>query len=244
MKKNYCKPLKRKFYASGRFCWLPFLKFCLLIAFAQPLFGLTPVHAQQLSVSVSQTGATANSCTRTLTAQVQGGSGNYSYSWSISTPGIPFPGPNNLQTIEVALDETTNFSVFVSDKSTSQTGSGSATVQRVLLGGFDTFIPNVFTPNGDGFNDVWEVLDSDIGFGAINVFYYRLIIRNLGGTILYQLEGTVSSGHLGVMGGDISWNGRVNGNGADVPVGTYPYSLRLKNCSNDSVINGTIDVFR
>lgn len=215
-----------------------------VLLMVQLFFGAKLIKAQQLEASIQQTGVTANSCTRTLTAQVQSGSGSYSYSWSISTPGIPFPGPNNVKTIEVALDETADFSVFVQDNATGYSGNEYATVPRILLGNFNTFIPNVFTPNGDGYNDLWLVSDSNKGYGAINAYYYRLIIRNINNTIVYQSGATVSSGHLGIMGGDISWNGRINGTGNPCPVGTYQYSLQLQNCSYNNIINGSIDIFR
>lgn len=213
---------------------------CLLL-FIEFLLGITVVNGQ-LMVSINQSGNTANSCLRTLTAQVQNGSGNYSYSWSLSTPGIPFPGPNNLQVVQAGINQSTTFTVFVTDNGSSNTTSDSETVYRVLLGNFDTFIPNAFTPNSDGYNDIWIVADGNQGFGAINAYSYNLTIRTLSNTVLYQTSGTVSSGHLGLFGGDISWNGRINGTGSIVAVGTYKYSLSLQNCSYNSAFNGNIDV--
>jgi hypothetical protein len=196
-----------------------------------------------ISVSISQSGSVANSCTRTLTANPSGGSGNYSYVWSIATPGIPFPGSNTLQTINVGLDETTDFIVTVTDNSTSDQATTSITVYRILTGSFSTFIPNVITPNGDGVNDTWVVMDAPKIYGALNAYSFTLTIKNSSNTTVYSASGTISSGHIGYVGGDISWNARVNGTGSIVPVGSYPYSLTLINCSQNYTYNGVLYVF-
>ena len=67
---------------------------------------IIPCTTHAFSVTINQTGTAANSCTRTLTAVVSGGSGNYSYTWSIVTPAIAWPGPNNVSTVYLSLDQT------------------------------------------------------------------------------------------------------------------------------------------
>lgn len=218
-----------------------FLNYVISLLFA--FFFLWPnISLSQLNVSIVQSGTNANSCSRTLTAQVQNGSGSYSYNWSISTPGIPFPGPNNTRTIQVGLNQPTTFTVSVTDNSSNFSGSASTSVQGVLLGDFNMFRPNAFTPNNDGYNDQWMVTDEDHGYGTINAYYYKLIVRNLNNNVLYQVSNTITSGYLGLFGGDISWNGRINGTGNLVPVGTYTYSLKVQNCSVSTTFNGYLDV--
>lgn len=233
----------RTFYKSTKFSQT---KRSYLLYFSFVVMSITlllPMESYcQLSVSISQSGNVANSCLRTLTAQVANGSGNYSYSWSIATPGIPFPGPNNTRTVQVGLNQTTTFTVSVIDNATSAAGNASTTVYRILLGSFDTFIPNAFTPNNDGFNDLWMVTDGNISYGPINAYYYLLTIRNLSNNLVYQVSNTINSGHLGLLGGDIFWNGRINGTGNLVAVGTYTYSLKLQNCSASKTHSGYIDV--
>ncbi|NJN25303.1 MAG: gliding motility-associated C-terminal domain-containing protein [Cyclobacteriaceae bacterium] len=216
--------------------WLTYFITSMIIS-TSGLFG------QTLLVTIDEVGFSANSCARTLTTHVSNGSGNYTYQWSLTAPGIPFPGPNNLRTVTTYLDITTDFIVFVRDVSTGATGYSSVTVPRILLGSFDIFIPNVFTPNGDGYNDTWFVADADKGFGAINAYRYELSIFNTSGYSLFSKSETITLGSNGLLGGNIEWNGRVNGTGTIVPNGTYTYSLRLYNCSGSQLIEGYIQVF-
>jgi len=200
------------------------------------------VQSLAFEVTINQSGVAANSCTRTLTAVVTGGSGSYQYTWSVVIPTMPWPGANNVSTVYLALNQTADVNVSVKDLTTNQITSETITVYRVLQGGFNIFIPNLITPNGDGYNDNWVVTDADKGASPINAFSFTLVIRNASNTVVFSDSGTWTSGHLGILGADILWNARVNGTGAIVPVGTYSYTMTLQNCSQSTNYNGSIVV--
>ncbi|PZR19358.1 MAG: hypothetical protein DI539_14285 [Flavobacterium psychrophilum] len=190
--------------------------------------------AYGLQVTISQTGTGANSCSRSLTANVASGSGNYTYTWSIVSPSLSWPGPNNVSTVSLALSQTADVNVSVHDNTLNQTTSATVTVNRIVTGSFSTFIPNLITPNGDGYNDNWIVTDAAKTYSPINAYSYTLVIKNSSNVQVFSASGTVSATHLGIIGGDILWNARVNGTGSIVPVGIYSYSLTLTNCSQST----------
>lgn len=80
-------------------------------------------------------------------------------------------------------------------------------------------LPNVFTPNGDGVNDVFHPCDetTDITIQVDcppyrNVKDIDLKIFNRWGKIVFSTDNR-----------DINWNGKVNNNGSDCPDGVYHY---------------------
>ena len=84
-------------------------------------------------------------------------------------------------------------------------------------------IPNVFSPNGDGIHDVWEIqyLESYPG-ATIDVF-------DRGGRLLYSSINYAKQ-----------WDGKFNGN--PLPVGTYYYIINPKNGRN--VISGSVTIIK
>jgi hypothetical protein len=120
--------------------------------------------------------------------------------------------------------------------------SATVTVYRVLLGSFDTFIPNLITPNGDGYNDNWIITDSGKTYSPINAYSYTLTIKNASNVQVFAASGTVTATHLGIIGGDIYWNARVNGTGSIVSTGVYTYQLTLVNCSQSTQYSGQLNV--
>ncbi len=200
------------------------------------------IQSLALSVTINQTGTAANSCSRSLAAVVSGGSGSYSYTWSIVTPAIAWPTTNGVASVSLALSQTADVNVSVQDLNTNQMASATVTVYRVLMGGFDTFIPNLITPNGDGYNDNWIVTASGTNYSPINAYSYTLTIKNASNVQVFAASATVTANHLGVIGGDIIWNARLNGSGSTVPTGVYTYQLTLVNCSQSTVYNGQLNV--
>jgi len=86
-------------------------------------------------------------------------------------------------------------------------------------------IPNVFTPNGDGFNDVFQVLTS----GIVD---YDLQIYNRWGVLIFQSFSTA-----------IHWDGRTLA-GEETAQGTYYYILTAKSGTKDYSRTGIITLLR
>jgi gliding motility-associated-like protein len=84
-------------------------------------------------------------------------------------------------------------------------------------------VPNTFTPNGDGYNDVWEIKYlSAYPNNTVDVY-------NRYGEKLYSSVGY-----------SIPWDGKYKG--ADVPPGTYYYIINPKN--GRKVISGSVTIIR
>jgi gliding motility-associated-like protein len=90
-------------------------------------------------------------------------------------------------------------------------------------------IPNVFTPNGDGINDVFFVKIKSMS--EINVF-----IVDRWGHKVYELANSDN--------GNVLWDGK-NQAGKEVPEGTYFYVIKASGKDGQTFNkNGTINLFR
>jgi gliding motility-associated-like protein len=84
-------------------------------------------------------------------------------------------------------------------------------------------IPNTFTPNGDGINDLWAIkyLDSYTA-GTVKIY-------NRNGGLIFQSKGYPKA-----------WNGTFNGR--PLPTGVYYYVIDLKDGS--PVRSGDVSILR
>ena len=91
------------------------------------------------------------------------------------------------------------------------------------------FIPNVFTPGEDGYNDNFYI--EHIGYDVVDG-----TIVNRWGQVVYKFS----------LPKDDFWNGKVNNTNAECPDGTYYYSLIFKNISlqKEFTMNGIITLIR
>ena len=112
-------------------------------------------------------------------------------------------------------------------------------------------IPNVFTPNGDGVNDVWYLPDRAHPFCAFNAQGYELeIFDRWGVRVRYDSRYSAgccpfeapSPGHA-IAHSSIYWDGTVNG-GAPAVVETYCYIITLKSCGTKQVYQGSLQLYR
>ena len=108
----------------------------------------------------------------------------------------------------------------------SITGCKDSTDIQFILGKDNPFIvvepskfdpqslPNVFTPNGDGINDVFKFVR---GNEPVSMKAMNLRIFDRAGKELYKYAGRVSDWQ--------GWNGKIKGSGADCTVGVYYYEI-------------------
>ena len=85
-------------------------------------------------------------------------------------------------------------------------------------------IPNTFTPNGDNYNDVWNIK---------NLYLYpdaTVQIYNRWGNLLYEANGDYTP-----------WDGIINGE--QLPAAVYYYVIVLENDINNKY-TGTITIIR
>ncbi|MCX7763303.1 MAG: PKD domain-containing protein [Bacteroidia bacterium] len=95
--------------------------------------------------------------------------------------------------------------------------------QVVIEQGIDLFIPNVFTPNGDGINDLWQIRAS---------LPYEVWVYDRWGKLVFQ-------------GNNVRlWNGRYS-DGTECPEGAYTYKLRAVPAGGREFIrSGTVTILR
>jgi hypothetical protein len=90
-------------------------------------------------------------------------------------------------------------------------------------------VPSAFTPDGDGDNDVWNIVGLDTKFPLNQV----KIFNRWGENIYTSTEGDYASS---------PWNGTLNGE--ELPVGSYYYIIEKAVDGSIEPINGTITILR
>jgi len=168
----------------------------------------TPATLQSDLVSVTLTAnptATATGGTVQLTATAASTLGTItSYVWTTSGPDAlsctDCPNP------QVSVSQTTLFTVTAQD---SFGCSATASVQVVVLPqGNVVLIPNAFSPNGDGVNDLFRV-------SGVNVESMELFIYNRWGVEMFAASGAPN----------LAWDGTYKG--TDQEIGVYVYYANI-----------------
>ncbi|MCW5910083.1 MAG: gliding motility-associated C-terminal domain-containing protein [Cyclobacteriaceae bacterium] len=116
--------------------------------------------------------------------------------------------------------QTTQYTLVVTD-SVGCTHTGQVLVEVRQIG----FIPDLFTPNADGNNDVLMIY----GLSQVTSFHFRIFNRE--GSVVYQTSNIADALSMG-------WDGSTNGN--DQPTGMYYWRVEGQLPDGDDVLlNGT-----
>lgn len=123
-------------------------------------------------------------------------------------------------------------------------------------GEYDDLI-NVFSPNGDGVNDYWMVLDQDHPFCAYGAQAFELTIWSPGSSPVWYLQSSPDgccpfeskAPNNPIPHSSIYWDGTVNTgflscNGCPAPTGTYYYVLHLWGCNGSVTYTGYFEMLR
>jgi len=147
---------------------------------------------------------------------------DYTYQW---TPSATTSSPNQPATV-VNLTETTTYTITVTDTfGCVRSDTVTIKVNPIVCGTPFVFIPNSFTPNGDGRNDILYVR-SDI----LDVCYF--VIYNRWGEKLFETHDQ-----------NIGWDGTFKQK--DCPRGTYDYYFKGKCKDGDELeLKGNVTLIR
>jgi gliding motility-associated-like protein len=141
------------------------------------------------------------------------GPGNYI--WSPST------NINDVHSLHPIVHPLSNQAYVLTLNSNVGCGSSSDTTLVKVFNGI--FIPNAFSPNGDGVNDTWEIA----GLGACPSFEVSVYSR--WGELVFYTKDKVKG-----------WNGTFKGN--LLPNGVYPYTVKA--CFTKEVMTGFVVLLR
>ena len=94
-------------------------------------------------------------------------------------------------------------------------------------------IPTAFSPNGDGLNDEFYVKS----FALKTILSFN--VYNRWGNKVFSVNNVPADDK------QYYWNGKINNNGDDVPLGVFVYNISAV-CKNDQILNfqGEITVLR
>jgi gliding motility-associated-like protein len=124
-------------------------------------------------------------------------SGQGDYEYSLDAPLGPYQVSNLFENVAAGIHD-----IYIIDKN----GCGTTTKQIAVIG-----VPKFFTPNGDGYNDYWNIKGVNNLFSSKSIIY----IFDRYGKLLKQ----VSPSSLG-------WDGTLNGE--PLPADDYWFTLKLE----------------
>ena len=145
--------------------------------------------------------------------------GAIGYSWDFGNGTV-----STIQNPNTIYPNTGTFNVMLII--TSGTCSDTAYTTIIVNDGFSLEIPNVFTPNNDGINDLFTIKSTGVKEISMQIF-------NRWGEKMFEFTGPKAA-----------WDG-INSNGAKVSDGTYFYFVKATGFDHKEFEkNGTVNLFR
>ncbi|HRO76175.1 MAG TPA: PKD domain-containing protein [Crocinitomicaceae bacterium] len=138
---------------------------------------------------------------------------NYSWNFGDNSPNVSAPNTSHTYSTTEANTYTVTLTAY------NALGCSSTVTKTIVINDpqIEYQIPNVFTPNNDGSNDEFLLINPK------NIKELEIVIVNRWGNVVY------SSSDL-----NFKWNGKSN-NGADCTNGTYFYTLKMLNFSSKTI---------
>ncbi len=124
-------------------------------------------------------------------------SGQGQYEYSIDAPNGPFQAVNFFNNVTAGIHE-----IYIFDKN----NCGTISKAIAVVG-----IPKFFTPNGDGYNDYWNIKGINQSFNTNSTIY----IFDKYGKLIKQ-----------ILASDKGWDGMLNGN--QMPADDYWFTVKLQ----------------
>lgn len=136
------------------------------------------------------------------------------FTWMISNPSVTGYDTSRAAVPEVSYDEAGFYPVIVITRTENNCMD---TVERVIevKDNYNVFIPNTFTPNGDGLNDVFMVKGSGLKPDG-----FQMDITDRWGTVVFTTNEI-----------DKGWDGTVNGQ--EAKDGVYIYKIRATGANGE-----------
>lgn len=143
--------------------------------------------------------------------------GNYNYSWS------PSAGLNSTTILSpVASPSVTTEYIITTIDAINNCVATDKVIISVITG---LFVPNAFTPNGDGINDKWQIPGLAVHPNAVVSIYNR------SGALVYQAKDYYNN----------PWDGTYRGTAQ--PATTFVYMIKLNDPAN-RLLKGTVTLIR
>ena len=183
-----------------------------------------PMHVNTLTQSVNCYGGTDGEINLTI----QGGMPTYNITWN----DAQYNGQTSMSRMEAGT-----YTATISDALGCEMEETITVFQPPFSKDCGTYIPNAFSPNGDGNNDIFYVAGSNKGIAVENMEIYNrwgeLVFKNVANCI-------------DINNSDCGWTGLRRRNNSGAPTGTYLYliSIRFEGMPEPVLFTGDVQLLK